>query len=114
MFFGDKKKDGSTVAGHVPVDARNGVPFLDLRDEVPPTPFVAIIELIERADVGDRIVAVLPRKPKHLFPELEDRGWSWKELPDDGTRGLRLQLTRTGAGGKSRGVPDPDSLACAR
>lgn len=107
MFFGDKKKAGEAspppgdstarpVAGHVPVQRIDGVPYLDLRAELPPTPFVAVIELIERPDTGDVVIASFPRDPEHLYPELVERGWNWERVASTPPEKARLRLTRTG------------------
>ena len=82
------------VAGDVPVLWKDGALCLDLRGiDTPPKPLVAVVELIERADTGNRVRVLFARDPVHLYPELTERGWSWiKERADDG--GLCLTLTR--------------------
>jgi hypothetical protein len=93
-----KTQTPKPVAGDVPVLWEDGVPCLDLRTFlVPPKPLVAIVELIERPDTGDRVHVLMARDPVNLYPELVERDWSWtKESIGDGC--LRLILTRDGAG----------------
>jgi hypothetical protein len=81
------------VAGNVPVLWEEGALCLDLRGiDTPPKPLVAIVELIERADTGDRVRVLIARDPVNLYPELVERGWSWtKELAEDGSLCLTLK-----------------------
>lgn len=70
-----------------------GTPHLDLRDLFPPEPLVRILAAIEAADAPDRLVADLDRDPIALYPELIERGWSWRPVEFLGDR-VRLTLRR--------------------
>ncbi len=69
---------------------------IDVRGLPPPEPMVAIITLIERPETGDIIIVHLEREPVFLYPELDERGWSYEAVPGDpGDPGeFRLRLTR--------------------
>jgi len=86
------------VAGDIPVLWDAGALCLDLRGiDTPPKPLVAVVELIERSDTGDRVRVLIARDPVNLYPELVERGWSWsKEHAEDGS--LHLTLTRNAPG----------------
>lgn len=79
------------VAGGIPVWLEDGEVHIDVRGLEPPRPFVAVIELIERPEIGDRVIIRLHRDPIFLYPELTERGWSWERLPArEGEVRLRL------------------------
>ena len=66
---------------------------IDVRGLQPPEPMVAIIALIERPDVADRVIVHHDREPIFLYPELAERGWNHQII--DGEPGeIRLLLTR--------------------
>lgn len=73
--------DLDPVAGGVPVWLEDGAVHIDVRGLEPPRPFVAIIELIERPGIGDTVIVRHHRDPALLYPELTERGWSWRTLP---------------------------------
>jgi len=54
---------------------------LDVRGLDPPEPMVAILGLIDRGEAGNVITVHLDREPIFLYPELDDRGWSYEMLP---------------------------------
>ncbi|MCL4767203.1 MAG: DUF2249 domain-containing protein [Hyphomicrobiaceae bacterium] len=66
---------------------------IDVRGLPPPEPMVAVIALIERPETGDIIIVHLEREPVFLFPELDERGWSYEPIPGDPGE-FRLRLTR--------------------
>jgi len=49
---------------------------IDVSGLSPPEPMVAILELIERPDINEPIIVHHNREPLHLYPELNERGWS--------------------------------------
>jgi uncharacterized protein (DUF2249 family) len=54
---------------------------LDVRALPPPYPLTEILRVIDDGLAGDEMVVYLPLHPVHLFPLLEERGWSWRVLP---------------------------------
>lgn len=71
----------------------DGVLNLDVRDLPPPRPMMEILRVIDAGLAGTEMVAHVPHAPVHLFPELEDRGWTWRILGQDDD-GVRVQLVR--------------------
>ncbi len=70
---------------------QDGVLHIDVGHLPPPDPFVAVLRLIESPDVDDEIVFLNDRAPLHLFPELVERGWSYRpEIDRDGEYRMRL------------------------
>ncbi|MFQ5623123.1 MAG: DUF2249 domain-containing protein [Paracoccaceae bacterium] len=65
---------------------------IDVRGLQPPEPMVAILQQIERPDVG-RVVVHHFREPVYLYPELAERGWSHEIVPGDPGE-VRLILKR--------------------
>ena len=58
-----------------------------------PRPLVHILSLLESPDMGDTLVVIHDRDPVLLYPELEDRGWTWTKLSaPEGELHLRLSL----------------------
>jgi uncharacterized protein (DUF2249 family) len=60
---------------------------VDARGLEPPQPLVAIIEAVENQSKSDKpkqIRALTDRRPQHLYPALEERGWKAEttEEPD--------------------------------
>ncbi len=49
---------------------------LDVRGLECPGPKVQTLSFIERDDVGNVIIVHLDHEPIHLYPELDERGWS--------------------------------------
>lgn len=69
---------------------------LDLRRLEPPVPLVTILRRIESGEGGGRpFVVRLERDPVFLYPELDDRGWSWEVL-QAGADEVRLRLFKAG------------------
>jgi len=53
---------------------------LDVRGLEPPDPMVRILTLIDSGQADDVLIVHLDREPIFLYPELEDRGWSYELL----------------------------------
>ena len=51
---------------------------IDVRGLPPPEPMVAILQLIDSGEAPDVVIAHLDREPIFLYPELDDRGWSYE------------------------------------
>lgn len=71
---------------------------IDVRGLAPPEPMVEILKLLDRGDIAS-LIAHLDREPIFLYPELDERGWSYEILPSEcgGTaceHEVRLQLVR--------------------
>ena len=75
-----------------------GGTHLDVRGLDPPQPMLRILGLIDSGQAGDVLIVHLDREPIFLYPELDDRGWSYEIVSashhDDDGGGVRLQLTR--------------------
>lgn len=57
---------------------------VDARGLLPPEPMVRILEAASMLDVDGELCALTDRRPMHLFPQLEARGFSAEctEQPD--------------------------------
>lgn len=66
---------------------------IDVRGLQAPDPMVAIIELLEQHDAGDRVIVHHFREPLYLYPELAERGWAHKIVAGDPGE-VRILLTR--------------------
>lgn len=51
---------------------------LDVRGMDPPQPMVEILSLIDRGEAENVVTVHLDREPIFLYPELDDRGWSYE------------------------------------
>lgn len=68
---------------------------IDCSDLPPPEPMVKALEAVEQLEPGATLVALLPREPRFLFPELETRGHLWRgEQQPDGS--YRMMIRRGG------------------
>jgi hypothetical protein len=54
---------------------------IDVRGLAPPDPAVEILQLIDSGEAGTVLIAHLDREPIFLYPELDDRGWSYEIIP---------------------------------
>jgi hypothetical protein len=54
---------------------------VDVRNLAPPEPMVVILGLIDTGEAETALTAHLDREPIFLYPELDDRGWSYEVLP---------------------------------
>jgi hypothetical protein len=71
---------------------------IDVRGLHPPEPMIEILKLLDRPDIPS-VIAHLDREPIFLYPELDERGWSYEMLPSecgdaDCNHEVRLQLVR--------------------
>ncbi|MGZ0746252.1 DUF2249 domain-containing protein [Haloparvum sp. AD34] len=58
---------------------------LDVRDLGPPKPLTETLELLPELDDETVLVQRNDRVPQHLFPKLEDRGYTFETVEvDDG------------------------------
>ena len=56
---------------------------LDVRDLPPPEPLQKTLESLEAMADGQVLVQVNDRTPQHLFPMLEERGYSHESTGED-------------------------------
>lgn len=78
----------------------DGRTHIDLRGMEPPQPALAILKLLEIQPADGQVVAHLDRQPVFLYPELDERGWSWEiEKSEADEVRLRLSLSRPDQGG---------------
>jgi len=54
---------------------------IDVRGLQPPEPMVAILRMLDFGEAGSVVIAHLDREPIFLYPELDDRGWSYEIMP---------------------------------
>ena len=87
------KNGDKEVRTTVAITKEDGTTVIDVRGLEPPQPLVEIISLLESADVSDTVIVHHDRDPLLLYPELDDRGWAWSELPSPEGE-LHLRLTR--------------------
>ena len=64
---------------------------VDLRMMEPPGPLVFILGLLDRPGMGKELVVHLAQEPIYLYPELNERGWSWDQLESSSDE-IRLLL----------------------
>lgn len=57
---------------------------LDVADMAPPDPLVETLETLENLDDGTVLVQRNDREPQHLYPKLEDRGYTYRTTEADG------------------------------
>jgi hypothetical protein len=73
---------------------------IDVSGLDPPEPMVAILSLIDGGEVEEALIAHLDREPIFLYPELDDRGWSYELVPSCGDSGcpgeVKLRMVRWG------------------
>ena len=58
---------------------------LDVRELPPPKPLQETLELLAEIDDDTVLVQLNDRAPQHLYPKLEDRGYRYETIDDDGT-----------------------------
>jgi uncharacterized protein (DUF2249 family) len=73
----------SDVLDRGDVPDREAVVELDVRDLPPPKPLQATLEALEGLDDDAVLVQANDRRPKHLFPHLEERGYASASSGDD-------------------------------
>jgi len=72
---------------------------IDCRDLPPPEPMVQTMEALEALAPGEALVALVPREPRFLYPELDARGHRWRAEPQaDGSYRIVIVRGRGAAG----------------
>jgi hypothetical protein len=71
---------------------------IDVRGLNPPEPMIEILKLLDSEGISS-VIAHLDREPIFLYPELDERGWSYEMLPSECgdascEHEVRLQLVR--------------------
>jgi hypothetical protein len=72
---------------------------VDLRGLEPPEPMVTVLQMLDRGEVGDVLIAHFDREPVFLYPELDDRGWTHEVVAHEYgpcTELVTVQITRYG------------------
>lgn len=74
---------------------------INVRGLEPPEPMVAILRLLDSGEADGAVIAHLDREPIYLYPELNDRGWSYEIVhpacgSPDCEGAVELRLTRWG------------------
>lgn len=49
---------------------------VDLRGLEPPEPMVTVLQMLDRGEVDNLLIAHFDREPIFLYSELDDRGWT--------------------------------------
>jgi uncharacterized protein (DUF2249 family) len=76
-----------------------GPPVLDLRDRPAPEPLEAVLTAAASLTPGETLLAVVPRRPELLLPQLERRGLGHALLAlPDGSHLVRVSRAREGGG----------------
>jgi hypothetical protein len=73
---------------------------VDLRGLEPPGPMVTVLQMIDRGDAGNMLIAYFDREPIFLYPELDDRGWSHEIIApesDSWADAVTVQIARYSA-----------------
>jgi len=73
---------------------------INLRGLEPPEPLVTILQMIDRGEVDNVLIAHFDHEPIFLYPELDDRGWSHEIIASECgscTDGVKLSIGRYGA-----------------
>ncbi|WP_247009531.1 DUF2249 domain-containing protein [Halorientalis litorea] len=65
----------------VPADAPREQ--LDVRDLGPPKPLTDTLERLTELDAGTVLVQFNDRAPQHLYPKLDDRGYTYTTVETD-------------------------------
>lgn len=93
MTHGHQHDDGTSRVWH----SDDGV-HIDVRGLHPPQPMIEILKLLDEPGMSS-LTAHLDREPIFLYPELDERGWSYEVLAAEcGDPGcdheVRLHLVR--------------------
>jgi uncharacterized protein (DUF2249 family) len=76
--------DTTTLLSSMSVPDDRSRETLDARDLPPPEPLRASLERLASLDPGTVLVQLNDRAPQHLYPELEERGYSYETAEGDG------------------------------
>jgi hypothetical protein len=81
----------------VELDAPSDAPIetLDVRSLGPPEPLRRTLELLPQLSDDTVVVQYNDRAPQHLYPKLDDRGYSYETIEDDD--GTTTVIWRDGA-----------------
>jgi hypothetical protein len=66
---------------------------IDVRNLPPPQPMIAILGQIDQRNQHGPLIVHHDREPIYLYPELVERGWSWR-LVEGKSGEIRLLLSR--------------------
>jgi uncharacterized protein (DUF2249 family) len=66
---------------------------VDVRGLNPPAPMLAVISLLESGSAGGHMIVHFEREPLYLYPELAERGWTWRRLTGKENE-VRLELVK--------------------
>ncbi|NOX41205.1 MAG: DUF2249 domain-containing protein [Alphaproteobacteria bacterium] len=66
---------------------------IDVRSLSPPQPMVAILGQLDQPDQQGPVTVHHDREPIYLYPELAERGWTWKLVAGE-IGEVRLILSR--------------------
>lgn len=64
--------------------ADGSVETLDVRTLGPPKPLVQTLETLEELDSETVLIQYNDRAPQHLYPKLDERGYTYETVEDDG------------------------------
>lgn len=71
---------------------------LDVRGLECPEPMVRVLGMIDRGEGGNVLIVHVNEEPIVLYPELDDRGWSYELVPmcghHDSEDGVMVRLVR--------------------
>lgn len=63
------------AAGSATADPDSGRLAIDVRGLEPPQPMVRVLELLDALEPGQRLEVIHDRRPRFLYPQLDDRGF---------------------------------------
>lgn len=90
-----KKSKAVAIGKPGEVSWHGAVAHIEVRGLPPPEPLRQILMLVEEVPDGTVIVVHHDRSPIYLFPELAERGWSWREIEAPAGE-VRLELYQSG------------------
>jgi hypothetical protein len=71
---------------------------LDVRGLACPDPMLEILGTLDRGEAGNVLIVHVEQEPMLLYPELDDRGWSYELVPQcghhDAAEGVMVRLVR--------------------
>ncbi len=79
---GDAEIDVGAYLSRTDAPSERSNVVLDARELPPPQPLQKTLEAL--ADLGDAVFVQLnDRRPQHLYPQLDDRGYRYETFDDD-------------------------------